>query len=513
MTLTTTPPLPVLGPAAEPVQPAAGATRLPAPSPQAGGNGQRPRGGARPKATAVGAVHAGHAGAGIGPARGTALYLASVIGPGVLALPGLGVSAAGPASIVVWLALLAASAPVAATFAALGARYPDAGGIATFVRHAYGHYAGLVVGWWFYTAVPVAALAGALIAARYTTTLLHTGTLASAGAAGAVLVGVFAVNLAGLRLSGRVQLCLCALLVAILVAAITAGAAHLQATHLHPFLPHGLVSLPHTACLLYVGLTGWEAATHLSGEFRDPRRHLRLVTAATWGIAAVLYLGLAVTTVAALGPTTAAGTVPVAALLEYGLGPAARPVTAAAALLLSIGACTTFVAGAARLGAALARQRAMPGWLAGGRHPNGVPLRSLAVQALATTVLGVLYPLAHLRLDHLLQVFSALLAALAAAGCAGALRLLPGRAARCCALTATAVTVLVAACAGPMLAAPALAALAATVWHRLTARRAHTATAAAQPARGPAPPWVTAGIAVFPPAGLERIDTALLHPA
>jgi amino acid efflux transporter len=512
MTLTTTPPAaPYRG--AEPVVPAAGATRPPASAAPPGGNGHGAEGGARPHRTAARAVHAGPTRAGIGPARGTGLYLGAVVGPGVLALPGLGVSAAGPASILVWLALLAASAPVAATFAALGARYPDAGGIATFVRHAYGHRAALVVGWWFYTAVPVAALAGALIAARYTTTLLHIGALASAGVAGMVLVAVFAVNLAGLRLSGRVQLCLCALLVAILLAAITAGVPHLQATNLHPFLPHGLVSLPHTACLLYVGLTGWEAATHLSGEFRDPRRHLRLVTAATWGIAAVLYLGLALTTVAALDPTTAASTVPVAALLEYALGAAARPVTAAAALLLSIGACTTFVAGAAHLGAALARQKAMPAWLGGGRHPHGVPLRSLAVQGMATTMLGVLYPLAHLRLDQLLQVFSALLAALAAAGCAAALRLLPGRAARCCALTATAVTVMVAASAGPLLTAPALVALAAAVWHRLTTRRTRPASAPACPARRPTRPWVTASIAIFPPTGAERIDAALLHPA
>jgi amino acid efflux transporter len=51
----------------------------------------------------------------------------AVPGAGILALPALAASAAGPASLLAWLALLLFCVPVAATFAALGARYPDSG--------------------------------------------------------------------------------------------------------------------------------------------------------------------------------------------------------------------------------------------------------------------------------------------------------------------------------------------------------------------------------------------------
>ena len=60
--------------------------------------------------------------------QGTALTLAAVLGAGVISLPALAIDAAGPASLLAWAALLVISVPLAATFAALGARHPDGGG-------------------------------------------------------------------------------------------------------------------------------------------------------------------------------------------------------------------------------------------------------------------------------------------------------------------------------------------------------------------------------------------------
>src|SRR4051812_35685063 len=68
---------------------------------------------------------------------GAALYVGAVLGPGVLFLPALAARAAGPASILAWAALLALSAPLAVTFAALGVRHPEAGGTAAYARAAF----------------------------------------------------------------------------------------------------------------------------------------------------------------------------------------------------------------------------------------------------------------------------------------------------------------------------------------------------------------------------------------
>lgn len=91
---------------------------------------------------------------GLSLAQGTALYIAAVLGTGVIALPALAAEVAGPASLLAWLALVLTSAPLAATFAGLASRYPDAGGVSTYARLAFGERAAAVVGWCFYFAIP-----------------------------------------------------------------------------------------------------------------------------------------------------------------------------------------------------------------------------------------------------------------------------------------------------------------------------------------------------------------------
>src|SRR5688572_14924331 len=66
----------------------------------------------------------------IGLPTASALYIAAVLGTGVLVLPGLAADAAGPASVLALAIVLLLSVPLAGAFAALAARYPDAGGVA-----------------------------------------------------------------------------------------------------------------------------------------------------------------------------------------------------------------------------------------------------------------------------------------------------------------------------------------------------------------------------------------------
>src|SRR6478609_10195890 len=66
-------------------------------------------------------------GGGLTVPQGTALSIGAVLGTGVITLPALAAGIAGPASLVAWLALVLLSVPLALTFAAMGARFPDSG--------------------------------------------------------------------------------------------------------------------------------------------------------------------------------------------------------------------------------------------------------------------------------------------------------------------------------------------------------------------------------------------------
>jgi amino acid efflux transporter len=78
-----------------------------------------------------------------------ALYISSVLGAGILVIPGLAAQIAGPGSILAWSLLSLASYPFAYTFAGLSERNPESGGIYAFAKEAFGVRTSAVVAWLF----------------------------------------------------------------------------------------------------------------------------------------------------------------------------------------------------------------------------------------------------------------------------------------------------------------------------------------------------------------------------
>src|SRR3954453_15357789 len=131
-------------------------------------------------------------------AHGTALSVGAVLGTGVISMPALAAGVAGPSSLVAWAALIVLSAPLAWTFAALGARYPDGGGVSTYVRLAFGPWASAAVGWCFYLPVPLGAPAAAAFAGGYVADVLGGGRATVLGTFFAIMAVVFVMNWFGL---------------------------------------------------------------------------------------------------------------------------------------------------------------------------------------------------------------------------------------------------------------------------------------------------------------------------
>jgi amino acid efflux transporter len=357
--------------------------------------------------------------------QGAALYVGAVLGTGVIALPALAAEAAGPASLIAWLALVLLSVPLAATFAALGARYPDAGGVSTYVRNAFGPRIAAIVGWCFYFAVPAGAPAAAMFGGAYVASAFGGGEWTVIGTAAALMLTVTLANAFGLTVSGRLQLVLAALLVALLLAAVVASAPHAQAANLHPFAPHGWLAVFPAAALLVWSFAGWEAITHLAAEFRRPAHDLPMAAGIAVVVVGVLYMGVATASVMVLGPNAGRSGAPLAELLASGLGGKVQMLAAVAALLLTLGTMNAYFAGAAKLGAALGRDGALPQWLGQGSRAGDVPRRSLSVIATLATLALVVVVVADVGPKPLVLLTTGSFVTVYALGTASALRLLP----------------------------------------------------------------------------------------
>src|SRR6185437_9886118 len=358
--------------------------------------------------------------------QGTALYIGAVLGTGVIALPALAANAAGPASLIAWLALIVLSIPLAATFSALGARYPDAGGIATCVKLAFGSYPAAIVGWCFLLAVPVGGPAAAIFAGAYVQAAIGGGTATVMITAFALVLGIALINTFGVTLSGRVQVLVAGLLVTFLVVAVCTSLPHARLENLHPFAPHGWLAVGSAAGLLVWSFAGWEAITYLAAEFRRPARDMPKAAGAAVIVIGILYFAVAVATILVLGSRAAASAAPLALLLAIGFGGQVKILAAVVALLLTAGTMNAYFAGAAKLGAALGRDGALPPWFARGSEAGGIPRRSLLSLASLTLIMLIAVELTHLRVEALVLMTTGAFVVVYILGTAAALRLLEG---------------------------------------------------------------------------------------
>lgn len=359
--------------------------------------------------------------------QAAALSIGAVLGTGVIGLPALGAQTAGPASLVAWLALVLLSVPLATTFAALGARYPDSGGVATYARRAFGARAAIVVGWSFYFAAPVGVPAAGMFAGAYVAAAFGGGTVTTIGTAAALVLVVTLANFWGLRISGRIQLVLSGLLIAMLVTATVTALPHAEPANLQPFAPYGWGSVAVAAGVLVWGFVGWEAVTSLAGDLRRPAREVPRATAIALVVISVLYLAVAAASVLVLGAQAGATEAPLAELLAIGVGGQTRVFTALAAVLLTLGTMNAYYAAAAKLGSALGRDGALPAWFAPGAEAGGVPRRSLAVFAGISMAAFLPVLLADAGTRTLVLLTTGSLVLVYVIGMAAALRLLPPR--------------------------------------------------------------------------------------
>jgi amino acid efflux transporter len=368
-------------------------------------------------------------GSALGRVQGVALYAGSVLGSGVLLIPAVAAELAGPASLLAWILMAVVTLPLALTMAGLAARFPGGGGVSTFVREAFGPGAAAVTGWLFLLAVPAAAPVASLIAAGYAAGAFGLPPQAHLPVAVGILAIAVVSNYRGMRTAGWLQVAVVAGIAAVLLVAVVTSLPHLQPEHFVPFAPHGLLGVGRAAAILFWCFIGWEAVSHLSGEFSDPKRDL--VPAVLWAalLVGLLYVGTAVAVVGtgSYGP----GGKSEAALvlvLRGALGPAAGWMAGAVALFCVVATTNAYVGAAAHLVRSLAQSGAAPRIL-GWSHPrHGTPTGGLAFLGAGFVVVFILVGLGLTTTMGLIALPTANFVAVYLLGAAAGLRLARNRA-------------------------------------------------------------------------------------
>ncbi|HEU5223813.1 MAG TPA: APC family permease [Candidatus Lumbricidophila sp.] len=356
--------------------------------------------------------------------QGTAFYVASVFGTGVLVLPGLAAAAAGPASILAVALVFALSVPLAGTFAALASRYPDAGGIASYARRAFGDTAARMAGYWFYFGIVIGAPIVATAGGNYVAAAIGLDRAWVPLISVTLVVVPLVVSWFGVRVAGWMQFVLVGLLLAVVAVVVAVTVPVASPTNFEPAFPHGAGGVLAAMTLFIWAFAGWEVGTHIAGEFKNPARTIPIATGIAVVIVGAAYLTLQVVTVAVLGDRAGDGAVPLLSLIDTTARGPGSVLVAAVTVLVTVGVFNSYLSAFGKLGAALGRDGDLPRFFALGAAHGAIPRRSLLLTAGLVGVYWVIMLALGMDLGWFISMHSVCMLSIYLVGSLAALRML-----------------------------------------------------------------------------------------
>jgi basic amino acid/polyamine antiporter, APA family len=329
----------------------------------------------------------------LGTSDALVIGLGSMMGAGVFAAFGPAARAAG-AGLLIGLLLAAAIAYCNATASAqLAAVYPTSGGTYIYGRERLGPWWGFAAGWGFLIGKTASCAAMALTVASYA---LPGPWWAQRIVAVAAVVVLTALNYRGITktatLARILVACTLIALAAVVIGIAIGGVRLSNLSGAGSWSSTTVYGVLQSAGLLFFAFAGYARIATMGEEVRDPARAIPKAIMFALAIAVAVYLIVGVAALLAAGPERLArSAAPLAEALRTAGAAPLVPVVAIGGTLASLGALLALIAGIGRTTLAMARQRDLPGWLAGVHPRYHVPHHAeialgLVVCVLAATV-------------------------------------------------------------------------------------------------------------------------------
>lgn len=278
-------------------------------------------------------------------------------------------------------------------YAELGAALPRSGGEYHFVREVYGPLPGFVSGWvsasvGFAAPVALAAITFAsYLAAAFPE--LHVQWTAAA-----LIVAATIAHTRSRSTSGGVQTGFTILKLLLIVGFCIAATWHLDEPvaldwSLNDSAVDSIFSPAFAVALIYVNYayTGWNSATYLTGELRDPQRQLPWVLTAGTGTVLILYVALHVVFLRSAPAEAMAGELEIGYIVaQHVFGPTGATAMAIILASLLISTVSSMVLAGPRVLQVAGEDYASLRWLSA-VGSGGVPQRAIWVQAIISLTL------------------------------------------------------------------------------------------------------------------------------
>lgn len=362
-----------------------------------------------------------------------AMVMGNMIGSGVFLLPA-SLAAYRGLSLAGWLLSAAGAVMLALVFAQLARNWPASGGPYAYTREAFGEVPGFLVAWgyWISTVVTLPALAVAFVGYLdpFVPTIVRTPASAALLAVGAMWL-LIAINVAGVRAAGRVQVVTTALKIVPLLLVGIGGLLFLRpeifsmpATTVTPLG----AQLAATATLTLWAFLGLESATIPAGSIRNPARTIPRATVVGTVLTAAVYIASTAGVMSLVAPEAlAVSTAPFADGARRLFGEGGARLVAIGAAISCFGALNGWVLIAGQLPMAAAADGLFPAAL-GRVSARGTPaIAMVASGALASVLVAMNYSRGLVELFTFITLLATLSTLVPYVFCSLAMWLMPGR--------------------------------------------------------------------------------------
>lgn len=262
----------------------------------------------------------------LGPIDLTSIGIAAIVGSGIFFLLGLEAQATGPA-VVISLFVAGVGAVLAAlAYAEFAGMIPGNGSAYAYAFSAFGSLPAFMIGWLVFNAFAVGNVAVAIGWSEFFVSAVQgvgwdfpqslsagpgDGGVANVPAAAAMAL-ITLLCLPKIQESTRINNVLVALKLLVVLFVICFGVFFIRPGNYSPAMPGGLESVVSSAAVLFFAYIGFETISSTAEESKNPRRDLPLGIVLSIGVAALLYILMALVFTGMAPPGDEAGRAPIA---------------------------------------------------------------------------------------------------------------------------------------------------------------------------------------------------------
>lgn len=322
--------------------------------------------------------HKKHLLRGIGIAGAAILVLNSIIGAGIFALPATVSARAGALSPWLFLVVGVLVITIVLSFAELASYFKESGGPVLFTTTAFGPLVGFSTGWILFISRMTAFAANTTVMAVYLGAVwpwFETGV-------GRTLLITFIcstltwLNFIGLKEGLRTMAVITVLKITPIVLLIVLGLQHVSGETLFPASMPTIDDLGGTTLLLIYAFVGFESATIMSGETKNPKETLPRALVLTPIAVGIFYFLIVIVFISVLPDPGAEGTTLIDVGRELMGNPGAQLITLAAVFSIG-GNLSSIMLAVPRLPFAMAKKRMLPRWFGHIHEKYATPSNSI----------------------------------------------------------------------------------------------------------------------------------------